>query len=283
MKIARILGADGPEFVVGDDGATWRSIRPLAGDVGSTGQVIAAAPEIRGALASGELPIAAAGARLLSPIVRPGKIVAVGLNYRDHIRETGTAVPERPVIFAKFPSALSGPFAPIVVPYNVTSSPDYESELAVVIAGPARNVSAENGLDAVFGYCVANDVSARDLQANDLQLSRSKSIDTFCPMGPWITTADEVANPQALRILSFVNDEPRQDSTTAEMLFPVTWLIEYLSAGMTLEPGDVILTGTPHGVGFARKPPIFLAAGDVVRCEIEGLGAIVNAVRAGVT
>jgi 2-keto-4-pentenoate hydratase/2-oxohepta-3-ene-1,7-dioic acid hydratase in catechol pathway len=161
---------------------------------------------------------------------------------------------------------------------SLTEQGDYEAELAVIIGRRARRVSLADALDHVFGYAVANDVSARDWQFADPQFDRSKSFDTFLPVGPWITTADEVPDPQALGIRTWVNGELRQDSSTAEMVFGVAELIEFLSRGMTLEPGDVIVTGTPHGVGFAMDPPRFLAPGDVVRCELDVLGTLENPV-----
>lgn len=214
----------------------------------------------------------------LSPVVRPSKIFGIGLNYMDHIRETGASTPDVPVVFAKFPNALTGPSGEIVLRPSLSVAVDYEVEVAAVIGRPIRDATEEDALNAVFGYCVANDVSARDIQRAEAQFSRSKSFDTFCPIGPWITSADEVGDPQALRLTSTINGELRQDSTTAEMIFSVAQLIAFLSQGLTLEPGDVILTGTPHGVGFAMDPPRYLAAGDIVRCDVEKLGYIENAV-----
>lgn len=216
--------------------------------------------------------------RFLSPIVRPSKVVAIGLNYLDHVRETGSSIPERPVVFAKFPNTLTDPGAPIVVDPSLTEEADYETELAVVIGRRARRVALADALDHVFGYAVANDVTARDWQRRDLQFDRAKGFDTFLPIGPWITTADEVPDPQALPVRTWVNGELRQDSSTAEMVFGVAELITFLSRGMTLEPGDVIITGTPHGVGFAMDPPRFLSPGDVVRCRIDPLGELENPV-----
>ena len=215
---------------------------------------------------------------LAAPIHRPGKILAIGLNYMDHIVETKSQAPERPVVFAKYPSSVIGPFDSIVIDPRLTTQGDYEAELAVVIGKRTRAVSEEDALDSVFGYAVANDVSARDWQRAESQFSRSKSFDTFCPVGPWITTADEIADPNALAIGSTVNGDSRQQSTTAEMIFSVRYLISYLSQTMTLEPGDTILTGTPHGVGFAMSPPRFLQPADRVVCEVEGLGRIDNEV-----
>lgn len=213
-----------------------------------------------------------------APMYRPGKILAVGLNYERHIAEVGKPRPKYPMIFAKYPSAITGPDDPIILNPEVTSEVDYEVELAVVIGTPARNVDAAHALEHVLGYCVANDVSARDLQRSETQISRSKSLDTFCPIGPWITTVDEVPDPQNLAIQTTVNDEVRQSSTTGDMLFDVATLIAYLSRTATLEVGDLLLTGTPSGVGSGMTPPTYLREGDVVCCEISGLGRLRNRV-----
>jgi 2-keto-4-pentenoate hydratase/2-oxohepta-3-ene-1,7-dioic acid hydratase in catechol pathway len=256
----------------------WVPLASLGLSPADTAELIEAAGPASALLDAGHGTPAAGETTLSCPIVRPGKIIAIGLNYRDHIRETGATTPVSPVSFAKYPSSLNDPGGAIVVDPGVTAEPDYEAELAVVIGSPAFSVRAESALACVFGYAVANDVSARDLQRRDPQLSRSKSLDTFCPIGPWITTADEVPDPQALSIESRVNGELRQQSTTGEMLFPVAELISFLSVTMTLLPGDVILTGTPHGVGMGRTPPVYLTAGDVVTAEIGALGQIRNRV-----
>jgi 2-keto-4-pentenoate hydratase/2-oxohepta-3-ene-1,7-dioic acid hydratase in catechol pathway len=212
------------------------------------------------------------------PIERPGKIVCVGLNYRDHAEEQGAELPERPLLFAKFPTALIGPGEPIVIPALVTE-PDYEAELAVLIGQTVKGASKENALEAVRGYLCANDVTARDLQYGDRQWTRGKSIDTFCPIGPQLVPAAEVPDPHALRIRATVSGEVLQDSTTANLIFGVDDLIAFASQAITLQPGDLILTGTPAGVGYFREPKRLLQDGDVVTVEIEALGELTNPVR----
>jgi 2-keto-4-pentenoate hydratase/2-oxohepta-3-ene-1,7-dioic acid hydratase in catechol pathway len=213
------------------------------------------------------------------PIERPGKIVCVGLNYRDHAEEQGIDAPDRPILFAKWQTALIGPGEPIMLPPE-TRQVDFEAELGVVIGSHARRVSVENALEAVLGYLCVNEVSARDLQFADGQWTRAKSIDTFCPVGPRLVSRAEVSDPQALGIRCLLNGEVMQDSTTANMIFTVAEIVSYASATMTLEPGDLIATGTPAGVGIYRDPPVLLHAGDEVTIEIDGLGALTNPVRA---
>lgn len=213
------------------------------------------------------------------PIERPGKIVCVGLNYRDHAEEQGAELPKAPLLFAKWPNALIGPGDEIVIPPLVQQA-DYEAELGVVIGSTIRNVSRENALEAVRGYVCANDVSARDLQFADGQWTRGKSPDTFCPVGP-LVPASEVPDPHNLRIRAIVSGEVLQDSTTANLIFGVDEIIAYIAQTMTLEPGDLILTGTPAGVGVFRTPKRLLRDGDVVTIEIEGIGELTNPVRAG--
>ncbi len=213
------------------------------------------------------------------PIDRPGKIVCVGLNYRDHAEEQGTELPGAPLLFAKWPNALIGPGEPIVIP-RVSQRVDYEAELGVVIGSRVRGVSKENALEAVRGYLCLNDVSARDLQFADGQWTRGKSPDTFCPIGPRLVPPEEVDDPQALGIRCVLNGQVMQDSTTANMIFTVAEIIAYASATMTFEPGDLIATGTPAGVGVFRDPPVLLQDGDEVTIEIERLGALTNPVRA---
>ena len=213
------------------------------------------------------------------PIELPGKIVCVGLNYRDHAEEQGVELPQEPLLFAKWPNALIGPGEPIVIPPMVTKC-DYEAELGVVIGARVKGVSKENALEAVRGYLCANDVSARDLQFSDGQWTRGKSPDTFCPVGPLVPAAD-AGNPHDLRIRAIVSGEVLQDSTTANLIFGVDEIISHASQTMTLEPGDLILTGTPAGVGVFRDPQRLLEPGDEVTIEIEGLPSLTNPVTAG--
>ncbi len=211
----------------------------------------------------------------------PGKIVAIGLNYLDHIRESGLEPPGQPLVFAKFPSSVIGPGQEIRLPLGLTERVDWEVELAVVIGTRARNVDAADALGHVFGYTVANDVSARDLQFGDGQWVRGKSLDTFCPVGPVVVTADEIPDPQALRLTCRVNGELMQDASTELMVFGVAELISHCSRSFTLEPGDLLLTGTPWGCGEFMEPRRSLAPGDVVECEIGGIGTLRNPVVAG--
>ena len=218
--------------------------------------------------------------RLLAPVPRPGKILCVGLNYRDHARETGQAIPEEPVLFSKFANSVVGPGADVVVPPEAADKVDYEAELAVVIGRRASRATADDALDHVAGYACANDVSARSLQFRSSQWLLGKAIDTFLPLGPFLVTPDEVPDPQALGIRCLVNDEVLQDSNTGEMVFGVADLVSFASRTITLEPGDLLVTGTPSGVGMAKDPPRFLNPGDRMRVEIDGLGQLDNTVRA---
>lgn len=213
------------------------------------------------------------------PIARPGKIVCVGLNYRDHAEEQGVDLPAAPLFFAKYTTALIGPGDPIVIPPVVTKC-DYEAELGVVLGATVRNVSKENALEAVAGYVVANDVSARDLQFADGQWTRGKSPDTFCPVGPLVPAA-EVPDPHALPIRAILNGETMQDSTTANLIFGIDEVISFASQTSTLEAGDLILTGTPAGVGVFRDPQRLLQPGDEITIEVDGVGSLTNPVVAG--
>jgi 2-keto-4-pentenoate hydratase/2-oxohepta-3-ene-1,7-dioic acid hydratase in catechol pathway len=205
------------------------------------------------------------------------KIVCVGLNYVDHAQEVGLELPERPLLFAKWPSAVVDNGDAIVIPDGV-GNVDYEAELAVIIGSRVKGVSVENALEAVAGYTCLNDVSARDLQFGDGQWTRSKSFDTFCPMGPRVVPREEIPDPQSLRILCRVNGETVQDSTTANMIFSVAEVIAFVTQAITLDPGDVITTGTPAGVQFGKPEPRYLQAGDTVEVEIEGIGVLSNPV-----
>jgi len=214
-----------------------------------------------------------------APVPRPGKIVCVGLNYRDHAEESGLAVPKTPVIFSKFSSCVVAPGEPVVVP-TTSERVDYEAELAVVVGRHAKHVSADRAYDYVLGYTAFNDVTARDFQFGDGQWQRGKSCDTFAPMGQTIVTTDEIPDPHTLRITMKVNGTVMQDSNTNQLIFRVPELIEFISKSITLEPGDVIATGTPAGVGFARKPPVFLKPGDTMDVEIERIGGLGHPVAA---
>lgn len=268
-------GNDGPEQYLDwfDEERGWLA---RARDV----MARAAEPATAGAWRAAGVIVEASAVRWLAPIPRPGKIVCAGLNYRDHAIEGGLAIPESPVLFAKFSSAVVGHGEPVVLP-STSRRIDYEAELAVVIGRRARAVSRDAALAHVLGYMNANDVSARDFQKRDGQWARAKSCDTFAPMGPWLVTADAIDNPHALGVRLRLNGETMQDSSTDQFIFDIPALIEFLSATTTLEPGDVILTGTPPGVGFARRPPVYLAAGDIMEVEITGLGVLRNAVVAG--
>jgi 2-keto-4-pentenoate hydratase/2-oxohepta-3-ene-1,7-dioic acid hydratase in catechol pathway len=208
-----------------------------------------------------------------APVPRPGKIVCIGLNYRDHAAESGLAVPDKPVIFSKFSSCVIAPGEPVVIP-TTSERVDFEAELAVVVGRHAKYVSAERAYDYVLGYTVFNDVSARDFQFGDGQWQRGKSCDTFAPMGPTIVTTDEIPDPHTLRITLRLNGNTMQDSNTNQLIFGVPQLIEFITKSFSLEPGDVIATGTPAGVGFARKPPVYLKPGDVMDIDIEKIGGL---------
>lgn len=213
----------------------------------------------------------------LNAPVEPGKIIAIGKNYAEHAKETGSNVPTAPIIFAKFPSSIIATGQAITWSKGITKEVDWEGELAVVIGKRARNVSEEDAFKHVFGYTIANDVSARDLQLRtDAQWTRGKSLDTFCPLGPWIVTKDEIADPHALGIKTEISGNLRQDGNTKDFIFNIPTLIAYCSRMFTLEPGDLILTGTPAGVGEGMNPKTYLQDGDTVSITIEGIGTLTN-------
>jgi len=234
-------------------------------------------------IASGRVPQSAgpsydiADVTVLAPIPRPPKFICVGLNYRDHAAETKQPIPKSPTIFNKFPNVVIGPGASIVLP-KATAKPDYEAELAFVVGPGGRNIPAARAMEHVFGYTIVNDVSARDLQTATSQWLMGKTCDTFGPMGPWLVTADEISDPHALDISLEIGGERLQNSNTRELIFRIPDLIEYISAVVTLEPGDIVSTGTPGGVGFARTPPRYLKPGDEVIVHIQGIGDLHNPV-----
>jgi 2-keto-4-pentenoate hydratase/2-oxohepta-3-ene-1,7-dioic acid hydratase in catechol pathway len=212
------------------------------------------------------------------PLANPGKIVCIGLNYADHCRETNTPIPEFPVVFTKFSTSMLPHGGEISWLPQTTQAVDYEAELAVIIGKKASNVLEEEAMAYVAGYTAANDVSARDAQDADGQWVRGKSFDTFCPIGPFVITADSLPDPHALDIQCRVNGMTLQDSNTRELIFKIPYLIAYISQAITLMPGDIILTGTPYGTGYFRDPKVLLKPGDVLETEIEGIGILVNTV-----
>jgi len=220
--------------------------------------------------------IPATGAAIEAPVPRPPKVLAIGLNYRDHAEESGQPIPQQPVVFAKMPTCITGPGKPIYVP-RVSRAVDWEAELCFVVAKTARYVKAADAADYIAGYCIGNDVSVRDWQFHSPTWMMGKSFDTHGPIGPWLATPDEL-DVTNLGVRLYVNDDLKQDSNTNQLIFGVGEIVEYLSAGFTLEPGDVVFTGTPAGVGGARRPPEFLKPGDTVRVEIAGLGVLLNPV-----
>ena len=254
---------------------------------GSEVKVLASYPDMIAALdagvpklqrsASTASSVPLAEVELLAPIARPSKLICIGLNYRDHAIESNMAMPKIPTVFCKFPTAIVGPGAAVVLP-AISTQPDYEAEFAFVIGKGGRRIQGADWQDHVIGYTIINDVSARDVQLATSQWMIGKNFDTFSPMGPYITTADEIADPHVLNISLTLNGETLQNSNTRELIFKIPELIEHLSSILTLETGDIVSTGTPAGVGFARKPPIYLKAGDEMVVRVEGLGELRNPV-----
>ncbi len=262
MKIIRHLGPSGPAYAaLQGDGSALEIEGSILGDFRVSGRAVEPG-------------------RLLAPVAPPN-ILAIGLNYKKHAEEGGRGLPERPMLFLKSTNSLQDPGGPIELPRRLASTKvDYEGELAVVIGRACKNVPHGKALDHVLGYTCANDVSARDWQFHQSggQFCQGKSFDTFCPLGPVLVTPDEIPNPNSLRLRTLLNGTAMQDWTTSDMVFDVATLIEFLSGSKTLLPGTVILTGTPHGVGYARKPPVFLQPGDTVTVEIEKIGSLTNPV-----
>ena len=271
MKIAVYESGSGPRIgvVLGDRIVDAGLEGPLVQHLEAWNTI---APRLTGLDPASGLPLSQV--RLLAPIPRPGKIFAIGLNYADHIEESKMGTPERQVWFTKAQTSVNGPFDPVQVP-RVSQAVDYEAEMVAVIGKRGKHISREDAAAHIFGYCVGNDVTERLWQHATPQWSLGKSFDTHAPFGPWITTGDAV-DPHALNIRCTVNGEERQSSNTRHLVFDVFDQVAHLSQAMTLEPGDVIFTGTPGGIGAAMNPRRFLKAGDVVRVEIEGLGAIEN-------
>ncbi len=279
MRVGMVRAPSGESWLARVDGEVAVPVRACRAERGADPlrDALAAGVDLQRAHAvAAEVPLEAC--ELLAPVTAPQKIIAIGLNYADHAREAGLTLPTAPIGFIKTPNSIVGPGDEIRFTSDTTTQLDFEAELAVVIGRRVRNTPVEDALSAVFGYTVCNDVSARDAQFADAQWFRGKSFDTFCPLGPWIVTADEVGDPQRLRVACRVNGTTLQDSSTEEMVFGVAELVSYFSRFMTLEPGDVISTGTPNGVGFARTPPIFLQDGDVVEAEVERVGVLRNTV-----
>lgn len=279
VKLLTIAGPT-PEAALLKEGRVHRVGELVAGAPKAAIEIIARWDELQSPLATalakatGGTPLA--DAKLAAPVPRPGKILAIGLNYADHVAESGVAAPEHQIWFAKMPTAANGPFDPIVIS-KAGQFVDYEVELVAVIGRRGRHISVEDAPRHVFGWCVGDDVTERFWQHRTPQWTVGKSFDTHAPFGPWITTADEIADPHALDLKCLVNGEQRQSSNTKHLIFNVWAQIAHLSQAMTLEPGDLIFTGTPGGVGAAMDPRVFLKPGDKVRCEIAGLGAIENA------
>jgi len=277
VKLCTYASSQGPRLgvVCRDrvfDGQTSRAVSDIIADWPN------ARPALEAAVKHGEgIPLASA--KLLAPIARPGKIFAIGLNYADHIAESRMEAPKEQVWFTKAVTSINGPFDPVQIP-KVSPFVDYEVELVAVIGKGGRHIAKDKAHEHVFGYCVGNDVTERAWQHRTPQWSLGKSFDTHAPIGPWITTSDEIGDPHALDIRCFVNGELRQNSNTSHLVFDVYDQIAQLSQAMTLEPGDLIFTGTPGGIGAAMEPRRFLKAGDVVRCEIAGLGHLENSFQA---
>jgi 2-keto-4-pentenoate hydratase/2-oxohepta-3-ene-1,7-dioic acid hydratase in catechol pathway len=287
MKLATILTPTGPRAAVLQGDAYVDLHATDASLPGSLRLVLEAGPAAlqaakEAAARPSAVKVPAAGAKLQPPIPDPNKIVCLGLNYRDHAAETGAKIPSEPILFSKFSTALIGPDEAIVLP-PVSKKVDFEAELVVVVGKKGRNLTAAAAVEHIAGYAVGHDVSARDwqLEKDGKQWLAGKTFDTFAPLGPWLVTADEIPDPHNLAIKLRLNGETMQDGNTRHMIFGVGVALAYISQVVTLLPGDLVFTGTPPGVGVARKPPVWLAGGDVVEVEIDGLGVLRNPVVQG--
>lgn len=279
MRLVSFHGPDGVRLGVDTDRGVVDVVAAAPGAPATMRELIAAGPaaldQVREAVGSAPDAVPLDQLRLAPAITDPEKIICVGLNYRKHAAEGGMPVPEQPIYFAKWRNSLAGAGEEVVIP-AVTSKADYEVELVAVIGRTTRDVSTADALDSVFGYATGNDLSARELQMRSSQWTYGKAIDGFAPLGPYLVTADEVPDPQALRTRTWVNGDLRQDSNTVDMVFSVAELVSDLSRIMTLEPGDVIFTGTPEGVILGMADQVWLQPGDEVVCEVEGLGRLVT-------
>jgi 2-keto-4-pentenoate hydratase/2-oxohepta-3-ene-1,7-dioic acid hydratase in catechol pathway len=264
MKIIRFVSAENKVLCGAYHPDYPDRAKIIEGDIFSGGKITSREVKIR---------------KLLAPVV-PANILALGINYKKHGDETAISYPDQPILFIKATTSLVGPDRPIILPAAGPDQVDYEAELVIVIGKKAKNIAPEDVMDCILGYTCANDVSARDWQFEKQkgQWARGKSFDTFCPLGPWIVTKEEIANPDNLGIRAILNGRPVQDSNTADMIFNVREIVSNLSQSMTLLPGTVILTGTPEGVGFTRKPPLYLRADDTISVEIEKIGVLTNKV-----
>jgi 2-keto-4-pentenoate hydratase/2-oxohepta-3-ene-1,7-dioic acid hydratase in catechol pathway len=284
MRLVSYLDAAGDRLAVEhEDGRIWSSRSLGAGLPGSMGDLLTGGEAALAALRSAARSAGSDGrpgevdpAGRIAPVPRPGKVVAIGLNYRDHAAELGFDIPPLPLMFAKFPTSVIGDGATVEWDPRLTDDVDLEAELAVVIGRRARRVRAEEAAAYVLGYTCLNDVTARDLQFADGQFVRAKSLDTFCPIGPALVTADAIRDPGSLRIRSYHNGTLMQDSSTANLIFGVPELVSFCSQAFTLEPGDIIATGTPGGIGYFRQPKVSMHEGDVMAVEIEGIGRLSN-------
>lgn len=284
MRVARALFGDRVEPAIQHEGHWVRAGVLAAGKDRDVLELLGRRAELLSQLADADLStLVSAGdavpdeqVDLRQPLLGPRAIVAVGLNYRDHVAEVSWEAPPTPLLFAKWPSSLTGPYDRVALDASISSQVDYEVELAAVIGQPTLDVPVDRALGQVAGYTIANDLSARDIQTSESQWTRAKSFDGFCPIGPWVTTADEVPDPQRLQLSSFVNGTRRQHASTEQMIHGVAELVAFASRATTLMPGDLILTGTPSGVALGASDPQWLKPGDVVRIEIETLGHLEN-------